>query len=148
MLTPPALINGVSHTDSRGTLLGFNQLDLKATKRMYIVENRDTSLIRAWQAHKLEQKWFFVFSGSFKMVLVKMDNFENPGNDLPYSEYILDSADNKILYVPGGYANGFQAIENGSKLLVFSDLSIDQAKADQYRFDSILWYNWGVSESK
>ena len=45
------------------------------------------------------------------------------------------------LHVPGGYANGIKSIEPNSKLMVFSEFSIEDGKRDDYRFDKDLWYD-------
>jgi len=57
-------------------------------------------------------------------------------------EFILKSGINPVLHIPGGYANGFKALEAHSKLMVFSDFSIADAGKDDFRFDKTLWYDW------
>ncbi len=136
------LIQGAQHLDERGTLSFFNYFDMAPVKRLYVIEHPDTIIVRAWQAHKMEQKWFYVVEGSFKIVVLKLDNWEKPSKNLPVQEFILDSGMNRILHIPGGYANGFKALEAHSKLIVFSDFSIEDAGKDDFRFDRSLWYDW------
>jgi dTDP-4-dehydrorhamnose 3,5-epimerase len=138
----PRLIQSGKHTDQRGTLSFFNELDLSEVKRMYVIEHPDISVVRAWQGHKKEQKWFFVTEGSFKVVLIQPDNWESPSADLSAQEFVLSSLQPAVLQVPGGFLNGFQALEAHSKMIVFSDASVEVSKADDYRFDKKRWYRW------
>ena len=62
----PGIIQGGQHVDARGKLTFFNDFDMGAVKRFYVIEHPDTETVRAWQAHKTEQKWFHVIAGSFK----------------------------------------------------------------------------------
>jgi hypothetical protein len=58
------LIRGDVHQDQRGVLRFFNDFDMSLVKRFYISENADSSIVRAWQGHQKEQKWFY-----YKVVL-------------------------------------------------------------------------------
>jgi dTDP-4-dehydrorhamnose 3,5-epimerase-like enzyme len=136
------LIKGGRHTDDRGTLSFFNDFDMAPVKRFYVIEHPDTTIVRAWQGHKIEQKWFYVITGSFKINVVKPDNWERPSENIIVKEFILGSDTNQVLHIPGGYANGFKALEAHSKLIVFSDLSTADAGKDDFRFDKSLWYDW------
>ncbi|MBN9300149.1 MAG: WxcM-like domain-containing protein [Filimonas sp.] len=138
------IIHGEKYEDIRGILSFVNEFNLKANniQRFYNIKHNDPSIVRAWQAHKKEQKWFYVLSGSFKIVLVKPDNWTNPSSLLPYSDFILNSNEPKMLHVPGGFANGFKALEPGSIITIFSDFTLSESKIDSYRFESNLWYTW------
>ena len=142
MKEPPNIIHGGQFTDERGKLIFFNDFDMKEVKRFYIIEHPDTSIVRAWQGHKIEKKWFHVISGSFKVGLVQPDNWEKPSPELKVEEFILRAGDNSILFIPGNYANGFKAMEPGSGITVFSSFSVEESAADNYRFDKSMWYNW------
>ncbi len=137
-----SLIHGGNHTDARGKLIFFNDFDMKEVRRFYVIEHPDTDVVRAWQAHKKEQKWFYVIEGSFKIIIVRPPEwFDDSEKSIP-EEFILESKKTTLLHVPGGYANGFRAIEPNSKLMVFSDYAIEDAGTDEYRFDKNLWYQW------
>ncbi len=136
------LIIGAKHVDKRGTLIFFNELSLEPVKRFYVVEPDNKDTVRAWQGHKKEQKWFYVLSGSFKVVLLKPDNWEIPGENLDLQEFNLSKDINQILHIPGGFVNGFQALELNSRLMVFSDSTLSKSIADDFRFDKSLWYEW------
>jgi len=138
----PHIIEGGTHEDERGRLIFFNEFDMSPVKRFYMIEHPHVETIRAWQGHKIEEKWFYVISGGFKVVLVQPDDWENPSVELKAEEYILKAEDNRILYIPGGRANGFKALEPNSRLVIFSDFPIADAGKDDYRFDKDLWYEW------
>ena len=77
------LIQGIPFIDGRGKLLSFNDFSLEKIKRMYQITHLDTSIVRAWQGHKLENKWFYVIDGAFTIAYVEIDDFDNPSKILP-----------------------------------------------------------------
>jgi len=114
-------IQGGISKDERGQIRFVNEFDMSLVKRFYIIQNADTALIRGWRAHRIEQRWFYVLSGSFNVDLVKIDNWENPSPSLAIENLILHAADMKVLHVPVGYGTAFRALEVGSELLVYAD---------------------------
>lgn len=134
------LIEGGKHNDSRGMLTYFNDLSLDGVKRFYSVEHPNTGIVRAWQGHKNEQKWFHVVSGEFKIVLIKPDDWNTPSKNLSCSTFEIN--DNQVLHVPGGFVSGFRALLPNSKMIVFSDFSLEESLKDDFRFDKDLWYKW------
>ena len=138
------IISGGSFNDERGTLRFVNDFDFSDVKRFYQIENNSTDIVRAWQGHKVENKYFFVTSGSFLICGVKIDNWENPSKNLPVEKYIMSSKESQILMIPTGYANGIKALEENSKLMVFSSNNLEDAKNDDYRFPANMWYNWST----
>lgn len=136
------LIRGGSHTDARGTICFVNDFNLVPVKRFYVVKHPDTSVVRAWQGHQKEAKYFTCTRGSFLVCGVKIDNFENPSKDLQAEKFILKAEEPCILHFPGGYANGIKALDKDSELLVFSDKTMEEATGDQIRYDASLWVDW------
>lgn len=131
----PKIISGNSHSDTRGTLRFNNSFNATHIKRIYMIENEDTIFVRGWQGHRIEQRWFSVMKGSFKMDLIAIDNWENPSKKAEIITYILDSENLDVLYVPKGYISSIQALSIGSKLLVMSDYRLNEIN-DEYRFSS------------
>lgn len=131
----PKLISGKNQSDTRGTLYFNNDFDASVIKRIYIIENIDVNFIRAWQGHKIEKRWFSAIRGSFKIELIKIDNWDNPSKDLERFVFILDDINLDILHVPHGYISSIQSIEEGSRLLVMADYLFNEIE-DQYRFDT------------
>jgi len=138
----PDVIQGGEFADNRGKLIYFNEFDMKEVKRFYIIEHPDTSIVRAWQGHKMEQKWFYVIQGSFKIILVQPDDWKSPSDHLTHKEFTLKSGNPKVLHVPGNFANGVKALEMNSKVMVFSSFTVEESSNDNYRFDKNKWYNW------
>jgi len=127
-------IVGGYHTDSRGLLRFVNEFDMKQIRRMYIIEPK-FGQIRAWQGHKKEQKWFFVLEGSFLIQKVSMQVPEHR------SKMIVLAEDNRVVHIDSGNYNGFEALTEGSKMLVFSDYTIDEAASDDFRMsmEELAW---------
>lgn len=130
----PKLINGNCHSDQRGTLLYNNDFDASLIKRIYIIENESPQFIRGWQGHQIEQRWFSVVSGKFKIQLIKIDNWEKPSINLEAFTYLIDSEKLNVLHVPQGYVSSIQSLELNSKLLVMADYLLGEIK-DEYRYD-------------
>jgi dTDP-4-dehydrorhamnose 3,5-epimerase len=134
--------DGGLHEDHRGKLSYFNSFDLEGFHRFYIIEPDSKQTIRAWQAHKIESKAFVAVQGAFELAWVAIDDFENPSLNLQAQSIILSHKDPKLKIVPGGYANGFRALTENAKILVFSNRSLNASLEDDYRFDAELWHQW------
>lgn len=48
-------LKGSFSEDERGRVSFNNTLDLNLVKRMYVIENIDTGICRAWQGHQIEK---------------------------------------------------------------------------------------------
>lgn len=137
-----SLLTGKNHVDDRGKLSYWNEFNMENVQRMYTLFHDDTTAIRAWQGHKMENKWMYVIAGAFRIVLIRPDNWVEPSKQLPMEIYDLNANSNDVLYIPGGHASGFKAQTKGSKMIVFSDMSVEQSSNDDYRFKSTMWYKW------
>ena len=121
-------IKGATHTDSRGKLEYINDIDLTQVKRFYKITPADTSIIRAWQVHKIEVKWFHCITGSFEVKIINLGTKE-------VSNYTLKAENMTVLYIPKNNANGFRALEENSTLQVFSDKTLEESLKDGANFD-------------
>ncbi len=129
----PTLISGNCHQDDRGQLFYNNDFDTSFIKRIYIIENHSIDFVRAWQGHKIEQRWYSAIQGGFKIELIAVDNWDTPSENLPRIEYHLQSKKLDILHIPAGYISSIQALEKKSKLLVMSDYHLGELK-DEFRY--------------
>jgi dTDP-4-dehydrorhamnose 3,5-epimerase-like enzyme len=127
-------IQGGIAKDARGQIRFVNDFDMSLVKRFYIIKNSDTDLIRGWRAHRIEQRWFYVLSGSFSIDIVEVNNWESTSVDLPVRREILRTEEHTVLHLSSGYATAFLALEADSELLVFSDYSIENAVNDDYTY--------------
>jgi len=133
------LIQGNSYTDPRGTLRFVNDFRFEGIKRFYSITHPDTSVIRAWQGHKIETKHFFVSKGRFLICWVEIDNWDFPSKELKVKQQILSADEPQILIITAGNANGFKALEADSTLMIFSDLDLEASSEDMYRFEKDYW---------
>lgn len=133
------LIKGNIHKDQRGTVRFVNNFHFENVKRFYTITHPDTNIIRAWQGHKLETKYFYVTKGSFLINWIKIDNWEKPSLDLKINTHILSDQESEVLIVEPGHANGFKSLEPDSTMIVFSDMSLEESKRDDYRFPMDYW---------
>lgn len=128
----PKLILGDFHTDFRGSLFYNNSFDTSVVKRIYVIENATNGIIRGWQGHKIEQRWFSAIAGSFIVKLVAIDNWQSPSKDLEIFTFEVCSEKLDVLHVPSGYVSSIQSKESGSKLLVMADYYLNEIN-DEFR---------------
>ena len=133
------LIKGVKHSDHREHLTHFNEFDFNGVARYYIIEQEDTNIYRGWHGHQFEKKWFQCIKGEFILGFVKVDNFDNPSNNLIIEKFHLNEQEPVLLCVPEGYVNMVRAIKPGSKLLVYSGKPLEVAKLDSWRWEPSMW---------
>lgn len=140
-MTKPTLIPISIHSDARGEMRYCNEFDLSTVKRFYSIAFAEKDRVRAWQAHKIETKAIMPISGISKVVLVQLMDFDlGIGGEI--FEFTLDASSPSILLIPGGYANGLQSKSVDSSLMIFSNLSLDEAKNDDFRFEENDFYSW------
>lgn len=140
-------ITGGIAEDHRGHIRFVNDFDMTEVKRFYIIKNKDTELVRGWRAHKIEQRWFYVLSGSFVLDVVKIDNWEMASPSLEVERIVLKAEDKQVVHMPVGFGTAFQALEEGAELLVFADYGIEHAKNDDYTWSSDYFINRQADET-
>lgn len=136
------LIQGNSYVDDRGKLDYFNNFNMSPIKRLYFTTHFNLDVVRAWQGHKVESRWFICVGGSFNVKLIKIDSWDNPSSLLPIENYVLKSVNKQVLYIPNGFVNGFKALESNSKLMIMSNYNLNEIKNDEIRFDKNKWTKW------
>ena len=148
MQEQPTLIKGGTFTDPRGILRFVNDFQFCDVKRFYFIKHPDTSVIRAWQGHQFEKKYFYPITGSFVVAWVKIDDFEIPSMDLKPEYHVLNSANSEIVSVPKGYANGLKALEPNSEILIFSDMALEESVNEKIRYPADWWLDWDTIERR
>lgn len=133
------LLAGEIFKDARGQISSLNHFHFEGVKRMYVLHHPDTAVIRGWNGHQFERKWFYCMKGAFEVRLVEVDNWTAPSPTLTAACHHLTSAQSQLLCVPAGYANRIQALTPDSILMVLSDKTLEESAADSYRFDASLW---------
>lgn len=125
--------------DHRGQISSLNNFHLEGVCRAYTIHHPDASVVRGWHGHQHERKWFHCIKGSFTMAFVKVDNWENPSDDLVPEVFEISDKCSEVLCVPEGYANCLKAHEPGSILMVWSDKILDVAVLDSWRWPAGKW---------
>jgi dTDP-4-dehydrorhamnose 3,5-epimerase len=128
------LIAGSSHVDDRGFVSFVNDFDFARVKRFYMVENHTAGLIRAWHAHRLEEKYAYVVQGVALVSAVRIDNWENPSVPDKIDRFVLSAQKPSILYIPAGYANGFKSLTQDMKIMFFSTSTVEDSLKDDVRW--------------
>lgn len=110
-----------------------------AVERFYIICNSTENKLRAWQGHKIDNKYFYCIQGAIRVYYVKIDNWESPSKNLKVGSVVLTTMESNVLHIPEGYANAIESLETGSKLISFSTLPLERIAEDDVRFDSDMW---------
>lgn len=131
----PKLITGNHFSDFRGTLIYNNDFDASGVKRIYFIENANTDFVRAWQGHKVEQRWFTAIRGAFLIKIIAVDNWKTPSTFLKRESFSLSSENFMVLHIPQGYVSSIQSLEENSKLMVMADYSTGEIQ-DEFRYDA------------
>ena len=76
-------IKGGFHEDQRGRVAFVNDFDMTLIKRFYQIDHPHTHVIRGWQGHKRESKWFYCVEGQFTINYIQPNNWQNIiGNEI------------------------------------------------------------------
>jgi dTDP-4-dehydrorhamnose 3,5-epimerase len=142
MIQTPTVTEGGTFVDQRGIMRFVNDFRFEDIKRFYFIKHTDIHIVRAWQGHQAEKKYFYPISGSFAIAWVKIDDFMEPSADLIPEYHILSASKSEVLSIPKGYANGLKALEPNSELMIFSDLDLEQSLMEKIRFPSDWWLDW------
>jgi len=137
----PYLIRGGLSIDDRGQLTFVNELRFDNIRRFYVVENFSTEVVRAFHGHLKEEKFIFPLTGSAIVAAVEMEAESRANPNAKMHRYVLSSRQPCVLHIPAGYANGFRALERGTKLLFFSTVTVEESSKDDYRFK---YDRWGI----
>ena len=142
----PEIIEGGLAIDDRGQISFANDFNFKGVKRFYMVSNHSQSFVRAWHAHKKEEKYVFVCQGSALVGAVAIDDWEKPSKKTEVHRFVLSAGLPKILHIPAGYANGFMTLSPDAQIIFFSTSTLKDSMNDDYRYDARYWDIWGVVE--
>lgn len=131
-----------------GSISSVNGFDAEDIRRFYLIQHPDTSVIRGWNAHKFERKWFYCIKGAFTLALVKIDRWDNPSDNLEPEIFYLSAGKSRIIAAPAGYASCMRADLPDSILMVLSDKTIAESAQDSWKFDKNLMDKLGKTGAK
>jgi dTDP-4-dehydrorhamnose 3,5-epimerase-like enzyme len=135
----PLLYDGAVSFDHRGSVSYNNKLLLNKVKRFYVVQNKKNNFIRAWHGHKVEAKYIMCIKGKVKVSAVKIKNFEKPNKNSKVHSWTINDKKPSVIFIPPGYANGTKSLHKGTRIFVFSTLSLKKSLKDDFRFDKNFW---------
>lgn len=135
----PIEIEGSTFSDTRGKMKFFNTFDMAQIVRFYEISPASTEIIRGWQGHHKEKKWFYCHAGGFVINTVNITSKDTPINNRTPQRFVLKENSPVILEVSEGSATAFKSLEDGSKLMVFSNFTLEESMADDIRFPLEAW---------
>ncbi len=142
----PRLLQGALAVDDRGSVAFVNDFDLSGLRRFYLVRNHRQGFVRAWHAHRREEKFVTVTSGAALVGAVRVDDWATPARDAEVHRHVLSADRPAVLRIPAGFANGFMSLTVDTTLLFFSSATLAESREDDVRFDARYWDIWNVAE--
>ena len=142
----PTIIEGGLAIDDRGHVSFVNDFSFSGVKRFYTVDNHQANFVRAWHGHWKEVKWVFVVSGIAIIRCVKMDHDEKQNRNNTPLNFVLSCKQPKILRIPNGFANGFMTLQKNTKIMFFSNSTLQESLDDDFRFPADHWGNWDIEQ--
>lgn len=142
----PVVFSGKEFIDDRGALSALPALEFKKIKRFYVLQNFQLNFVRAWHGHQFEEKFVWVIEGAAVVGAVAIHDFQRPDPNTRPHRFVLSGNQPSILYIPGGYANGFMNLTAHTKILFFSSSTLEESKNDDVRFPARFWDIWNVEE--
>ena len=131
----PHIIEGDLFKDNRGKLFSCNQFDMSRVKRMYSIENINSTYIRGWKGHKIETRWFFATKGSIIINTILISDLENSHPCPVINTFKLDENNLNILEVPPGFATSLKQVSNGDRICVFANYKIGISDDEDLRWE-------------
>ena len=123
MINIPKIIKLNKFEDKRGYFLEYfnhsfiqKKLNIKFFIKQINISNSQKGVLRGlhFQYPKFQSKLIYVLSG--KIYDVAVDIRRNSKNFGKIYKFEISAKDNKILYVPKGYAHGFLALNNNTRI--------------------------------
>jgi len=134
----PEVIDIPHFVDDRGMVYGVDNLDELGIKRTYVITNWEKGRIRAWHGHKKADTYMHVIKGAAKIAALKMK--ERDGEDWSEIDPViltgtLSDRKPQLFKIPAGWYNGSMTFQEGTIILVYSTLTLDEVKLDNFRIE-------------
>ena len=125
---------GNIHSDDRGKIFHINNFDLTPIKRMYAIENNNTTQYRGWKGHLVENRWFYCQIGEIKVQVVSVECFKK--KEPKIETFNLTEENLNILFVPKGFATLIKQNKNKSRVVAMSDYLLGESNDENLRWES------------
>ena len=141
-----SLLVGGAAIDDRGSVSFCNEFPLESMKRFYVVRNHTRGFIRAWHGHRREAKAVFVASGTAMVCVVRVDDWDAPSRGIEVQKFVMSESQPRVLIIPPGFANGFMNLVRETRVVFFSNSTLEESAGDDIRFDARYWNPWDIEE--
>jgi len=127
------------HTDDRGSLVEIARRTgssgehsvVERFGQVYLVESPVRGTIRGFHKHDVLWDYFFVSSGSAKVLLV--DDRETSSTHRTMQEVVLSRLTPRLLIVPPGVFHGWMSLEDRTQLISIASETYDPENPDEVR---------------
>jgi dTDP-4-dehydrorhamnose 3,5-epimerase len=129
------LIDLLAHTDNRGWLAELLRCDsphYAGFGQLYVVNNFQSIVVRAFHMHLAQDEFFFVTRGTIQFILVD----ERP-ESLTHGQlncFVLTAERPQALYVPRGIQHGSMALSDGAQIIAVTNQPYRRESPDEIRF--------------
>lgn len=134
------------HADNRGwlsELLRSDSQDFAGFGQLYVVNNHQKNVVRAFHMHLEQDEFFFVTNGTIQFILA--DEREESPTYRQLSCAVLSAERPQALYVPRGIQHGSMALTDGAQILAVTNLPYRSANPDEVRLDAYHYGNiWSL----
>ncbi|MWC27630.1 dTDP-4-dehydrorhamnose 3,5-epimerase family protein [Paenibacillus sp. MMS18-CY102] len=135
-----------ARTDNRGwltELLREDSEDYIPFGQLYLVNNYQANVIRAFHMHFEQDEVFFVTNGVIQFILVD-ERAESPTYK-HLNSFVMDASRPMALWVPRGIQHGSMALMNGSQITAVTTQPYNAEKPDELRRPSDYYGQiWGL----
>lgn len=122
------------HLDNRGWLSELLRRDDDAFVgfgQLYVVNNFQRNVVRAFHKHLKQDEFFFVTHGVIEFILV--DEREDSETCGGRNTFILRGEHPQALYVPRGIQHGSMALTDGAQILAVTNEPYNPSQPDEIR---------------
>lgn len=124
----PRVIDIPVHIDDRGSVYGvFDELIENSIQRTYVIRNWKSGTIRAWHGHYNAATYIHPIKGTAKIAAM------NIANESKVVIATLSAAKPQLFYIPPGWYNGTMTLQEDTRLLCYSTLTLSEVKNDDIR---------------
>lgn len=113
--------------------------EVPSIKRVYYVYNYVPGIVRGFHYHEKEWKIFHLITGAAKFVAINLEKSEE------IYTFVISDRKNQLVVIPPLYANGWVSLAPHTAIVCASNLTTEESRSDDKRFDPYKWGDvWSV----